>query len=126
MPKTPDELRRRCDAFFRSISRRNDQHPESACLPLLEDLLQYCGMSKGKWDALKEESEEFREVTEMAQQRFTAAIIREAVANPKIISLAVFLTKQKHYGGYTDKAETPAKENGTITVQLEGAAEPFD
>lgn len=127
---SPEKLRAGVEAFFEELERQNEgAAPEK--MPLIEDLFYFLDISKETWEMFRSggksgKNRRFTEVVMMAEARFTAAILQAAFANPKLITLAVYLTKQKCYGGYSDKTGAQAKELPQLTVRLEGASEPFD
>lgn len=128
----PEELQAGIDRFFARNAAWNTAHPEEQRIPLIEELFHFLGISRGRWESLREaekgrKSRELAEVAQKAEQRFTAAILQAAFANPRLITLAVYLTKQKWYGAYADRQTGPgSKPQQTLTVRLEGASEPFD
>lgn len=117
------ELTREIDRFF-------DLASSGGGLPLLEDLLRWLGLTRGDWEELREggksaRARALRKTVLLTEQRFTSLILHAAVENPRLTTLAVFLTKQRCYGGYADRAGTGAKDGGELVVKLEGASEPF-
>ena len=126
------ELLAEADGFFAGVDAWNLAHPDERRVPLLEELLQRLGLTRGQWDALREaeggkRQRETAQAVQRTEQRFTAAILQAAFANPRLITLAVYLTKQRCYGGYADRQGAVAlRPQQTLTVKLEGASEPFD
>ena len=62
------------------------------------------------------------ELIKKTEQRMTAAIVRTAYSDPHYTGLAAYLTKQKHYGGYTDKQQTDNGGSMSIDIKLSGAS----
>lgn len=113
------------------INRFFDLAEAEGRLVLLEDLLRYLGMTRSCWNTLRESgksarSRETAEIIMCAEQRFTSLILHAAAANPRLTTLAVYLTKQPCYGGYADRAATSQRGQPEIVVRLDGASEPFD
>ena len=128
----PEELQNGVDTFFAANAAWNAAHPDEQKIPLIEDLFHSLGISREYWEELREgkkskRSLETAQTAQRAEQRFTAAILQAAFANPRLTTLAVYLTKQKWYGSYADRQNaTGQRTQQTLTVRLEGAYEPFD
>ena len=126
------ELLTAADEFFAGADAWNLAHPDERRVPLLEELLQRLALTRAQWDVLREaeggkRARETAQAVQRTEQRFTAAILQAAFANPRLITLAVYLTKQRCYGGYADRqGGTVLRPQQTLTVRLEGASEPFD
>lgn len=125
----PEKLKAGVEEFFEKLEAEQEEgRPRK--IPLIEDLFHFLGISRETWEMFRGggksgKNRNFTEAVLMAEARFTAAIIQAAFENPKLITLAVYLTKQKCYGGYSDKNGAAVKETPTLTVKLEGAREPF-
>ena len=133
IPKmSAQELLTAADEFFAGTEAWNLAHPDERRVPLLVELLQRLGLTREQWDALREaeggrRARETAQAVQRTEQRFTAAILQAAFANPRLITLAVYLTKQRCYGGYADRqGGAVLRPQQTLTVKLEGASEPFD
>ena len=120
-----EELQKLIDGFFAKAAE--DDIP-----PIWEDLLTLMGISKNTWDSYKDpvitdnitESEKVNiiavsEVIKKAEQKFTAEMAKFGLRHPNRQSMAMFLLKQKHYGGYTDKQEIEHKDL-KIDVKING------
>ena len=49
-------------------------------------------------------------------------MVEQVEDNPKFTPMGIFLLKQQHYGGYTDKQQTDNKGSMSIDIKLSGAS----
>lgn len=56
-----------------------------------------------------------------AERRLSSTLIQLAVDNPNLHSLVIFLLKQPHNGGYTDKPQQQSSGNMVVELVVKGA-----
>ena len=118
-----EQFGRLIDAYFAEVDQSNTENPSEACPPVIEDLWDYLGITRNTWESYKapeltdemdeREKTEKREISDAvkkAEQKFTAELVRFGLKHPNRMALIIYLTKQKHYGGYTDKQEVEHKD----------------
>lgn len=52
------------------------------------------------------------------EQKLGAGVVKTALLNPKLQTFCIFLTKQKCYGGYTDRPDTATPGDVKISIKL--------
>lgn len=127
----PLELEKKINDYFDSVD--TDDVP-----PIWEELLLVLGITRNTWETYKnpvipeniteEEKVKITAVSDCikkAEGRFTAELAKYGLRHPNKQAMAMFLLKQKHYGGYTDKQEIEHKDL-KIDVKINGiAGNPF-
>ena len=109
--------------YFARVDEENNQNPAEACPPVIEDLWCALGITRNTWESYKSpeitekmsegekiEKQSMSDAVKKAEQRFTAELVRFGLKHPNRMALVIYLTKQKHYGGYTDKQEIEHKD----------------
>ena len=61
-------------------------------------------------------------IIKKTEQRMTAEIVRAAYKHPNLTTAMIYLTKQQHYGGYTDRQQTDNGGSMSIDIKLSGAS----
>ena len=61
-------------------------------------------------------------IIKKTEQRMTAEIVRTAYKHPNLTTAMIYLTKQQHYGGYTDKQQSDNNGSMSIDIKLSGAS----
>lgn len=128
-PNKPELIENRIEEYFSRCEERQE-------LPLFPELLLFLDITRPTWYNYLEEIEVDTErynndniyrsevdnkrriftALKKAEARLEAAMSREAVNSKS--SAAIFLLKQKFYGGYTDKQEVQAIGDVKISVKL--------
>ena len=125
------ELVKKIDEYFDSVDTEDVP-------PIWEELLLYLGITRNTWESYRDpvipeniqDSEKVKYIAisdaiKKAEGRFTAELAKYGLRHPNKQAMAMFLLKQKHYGGYTDKQEIEHKDL-KIDVKINGiAGNPF-
>lgn len=115
--KTAEELENKIDEYF-------DSHNSKENIPKWPGMLNYLRVSDDT--LLNYRTKEtyikngYAEVIKRAERRFSEKLMQLAVDNPNLQSLCIFLLKQPHNGGYTDKQVTETSGKHQIDIVVNG------
>lgn len=68
--------------------------------------------------SLYKQRKDLQEVISKTEQKLGAGVVKTALLNPKLQTFCIFLTKQKCYGGYTDRPEAASPGDVKISIKL--------
>ena len=118
---TPEELNDKIDEYFNSHNTKDN-------IPKWPGMLNHIGLSDEMLRLYRTEEKYIRagylEVVKRAERRFSETLIQLGVDNPNLQSLVIFLLKQPHNGGYTDKQVIEAKDV-SVNIKFEGGTKAF-
>ena len=137
--KDPDKLQNAIDEYF---TAKATEHR----LPKWEDLLTALNITRNTWQlyisgSTPEEDKLYNtlsagdkqrvcidnkraisDILKKTEQRFTVAVVEQVEDNPKFTPMGIFLLKQQHYGGYTDKQVAESSGTMALNVSVSGAS----
>lgn len=135
----PDKLQDAIDKYFADKAKQHH-------LPKWEELLTALNITRNTWqlyiagstpeedklyntlgekDKQRMEIDNKRAISDIlkkTEQRFTVAVVEQVEDNPKFTPMGIFLLKQQHYGGYTDKQVTEHDGALALNVSISGAS----
>ena len=135
----PDKLQDAIDKYFADKAKQHH-------LPKWEELLTALNITRNTWQlyiagSTPEEDKLYNtlsagdkqrvgidnkraisDILKKTEQRFTVAVVEQVEDNPKFTPMGIFLLKQQHYGGYTDKQVTEHDGALALNVSISGAS----
>ena len=110
------------NAYFASHNTREN-------FPQWPDLLNELNLSEESIRCYRTEERYVKagylQILKRAERRFAAVLTQLAVDSPNLQSLAIFLLKQPHNGGFRDRPAEEIPASTTIRVEISGAKDPF-
>lgn len=61
---------------------------------------------------------DIQESIKKAEQKLGIGVVKTGFINPRLQTYCIWLSKQKYYGGYSDKADTTAAGDVNISIKL--------
>lgn len=112
---TVDELNAKIDEYF-------ELHQTKDNIPKWPDMLNYLSISDDTLLNYRTKDEYvkagYSDAVKRAERRFSETLIQLAVDNPNLQTLCIFLLKQPHNGGYTDKQQVESTGKQSVEVVI--------
>ena len=129
-----DELQEKISEYF-SMVESNNQDPEKPHIfPTIEGLQTYLDICPNTWDSYdsykpsndiidnytEEEIDRIKtaEIVKKTSRKILGQLMQEGMNDPKKAALIIYLSKQKAYGGYTDKQVVETSGDVQLNVTL--------
>lgn len=114
---TVEELDKKIDEYF-SLNNTKDNIPK---WPSMLNHLELSDSTLLKYRTNEKYIKQgYADVIKKAERRFSETLMQLAVDHPNLQSLVIFLLKQPHNGGYTDKQQVDTNNKHQIDVVIKG------
>lgn len=134
------ELEKRIAEYFQMIEDNNSDPAKTYIYPTIEGLQTFLDICPNTWDSYEnysppnkdnndpnsiynytdDEIDKIKtsEIIKKTSRRILGQLMQEGMRDPKKAALIIYLSKQKAYGGYTDKQTIDTSSDVAINVTL--------
>lgn len=117
--ETAEALSKAIDSYFDSVDKHNQDNPDGKMFYTWPDMCLFLNVDNdtiATWLNKPDIYKGFSVPVKRAELRMQAELEQMGRREANKTGIVAYLTKQKHYGGYSDK---PANDNGTVTVKVD-------